>query len=198
MTSPIKWTGFAPALTLVLWLGPASAQAQSNTEGAALDSAARPAAEASGDLLEEARALAAAGDIEAAAAKLDAVAAGDAAETLKVQARYLKGMVLLGAGDELGARNSFQSLIDDYPQIPEPYNNLAAIYAADGDLERARDLLLELLRRQPDYAVGYENLGDLYAKLAADAYNRARALSEEPGRLPQKLELLGRLFEPAS
>jgi Flp pilus assembly protein TadD len=181
-----------------LWLGPASAQAQSNTEGAAQDSVARPAAEASGDLLEEARALAAAGDIEAAAAKLDAVAAGDAAETLKVQARYLKGMVLLGAGDELGARNSFQSLIDDYPQIPEPYNNLAAIYAADGDLERARDLLLELLRRQPDYAVGYENLGDLYAKLAADAYNRARALSEEPGRLPQKLELLGRLFEPAS
>lgn len=146
------------------------------------------------DPLQEARSLAASGDTQTAVEKLDQLAAGDADEGVKVQARYLKGMVLLGAGDKDSAAEAFQALIADYPALPEPYNNLAAIHAAEGELDRARELLETLVARQPDYAIGYENLGDVYAKLAADAYGRASELAQDPGQLPQKLDLLNQLF----
>jgi Flp pilus assembly protein TadD len=196
MTFSLKRIRSAAACLLTLWLVSGGAWGQPTTEA----QEAAPAVESgddnqtSADPLEQARTQAASGDVPAAVQTLDGVVAGDGDEAEKVQARYLKGMVLLGAGDRLGARDTFQALIDDYPELPEPYNNLAAIYAAEADLEQARELLLELLRRQPDYAVGYENLGDIYAKMAADAYARANELSADPGRLPEKLELLGRLF----
>ncbi len=33
----------------------------------------------------------------------------------------------------------FRGLIEDYPELPEPYNNLAVIYAQQGEYDSARD-----------------------------------------------------------
>ena len=69
----------------------------------------------------------------------------------------------------------FETLRREKPDMSEPYNNLAVLYAVDGRLDDARKILLESLERGPD-AVTYANLGKVYAKLASDANERAREL----------------------
>ena len=69
-------------------------------------------------------------------------------------------------------------LVQDYPELAEPHNNLAALYAAAGDYGKARAELEEALRLNPLYAPAHENLGDVYALLAGQSY--ARALRLEP------------------
>lgn len=172
MTQFIRALVLVPAL--MIWLPCASAQ----------------------DELDEARQLAQSGDTSGAIKQLDELMSDEAGLDTQVQARYMKGMLLLGSGDNLGAKATFQGLVDDYPTLPEPYNNLAAIYAAEGDLETARLLLVSLLEQYPDHAVALENLGDLYAKLAADAYQRARNLEPTETKLAAKLQLIGQLFGP--
>ena len=64
--------------------------------------------------------------------------------------------------------------------MSEPYNNLAVLYAVERRLDDARQILLESLERRPD-AVTYANLGEVYAKLAHDANERARELDTGVG-----------------
>jgi tetratricopeptide (TPR) repeat protein len=89
----------------------------------------------------------------------------------------------------------FQKLSDDYPDLAEPYNNLAALYAAAGDYAKARATLEQALRMNPGYATAHENLGDVYAALAAQSY--ARALKLDPGNLsvPPKLAIVRELYK---
>lgn len=89
------------------------------------------------------------------------------------QTIMLKGVILAEKGQRSEAKKIFQSLITDYPNIPEPYNNLAVIYAMEGDLAKARVLLESALKTNITYATAYENLGDIYAKLASDSYAKA-------------------------
>ncbi|MCZ7562170.1 MAG: hypothetical protein M5U30_20840 [Burkholderiaceae bacterium] len=57
--------------------------------------------------------------------------------------------------------------------MPEPHNNLAALYAARGELDRARAALEEAVRALPTYSLANENLGDIHLRLAERAYQRA-------------------------
>jgi len=66
----------------------------------------------------------------------------------------------------------FQAILGDYPELPEPHNNLAVLYAQKGEYELARGELEAAISAAPDYAVAYENLGDVYARLAALNYER--------------------------
>ncbi len=70
----------------------------------------------------------------------------------------------------------FEKLQRDRPDLFEPYNNLAVLYAGQGRLEAAREALVTALERKPE-AVVYANLGDVYQRLAARAHARARAIS---------------------
>jgi Flp pilus assembly protein TadD len=148
------------------------------------------------DGLEAARQLAQVGDTTGAIKQLNELISGDSGVETQVQARYMKGMLLLGSGDNLGAKSTFQGLVTDYPTLPEPYNNLAAILASEGEFEGARALLIALLEQYPEHAVALENLGDLYAKMAADAYRRARTLEPSETKLAAKLQVIGQLFGP--
>jgi len=67
----------------------------------------------------------------------------------------------------------YTKLTEDYPEFPEPYNNLAVLYASQKQYERARMALEMAIQAHPSYATAYENLGDLYAKLASQAYGKA-------------------------
>lgn len=108
------------------------------------------------------------------------------------QAQLLKGVILAEAGKSKEAKAIFQSLIVDYPQLPEPYNNLAVLYAAEGDFDKARSVLETAIKTNPSYATAYENLGDVYAKLASQSY--ARALNLQPKReLQPKLRLINQV-----
>ena len=73
--------------------------------------------------------------------------------------------------------------MQDYPELAEPHNNLAAIYAAAGEYGKARAELEEAIRLNPRYAPAHENLGDVHALLAGQSYApRAppRAREREP------------------
>src|SRR3972149_4567020 len=80
-----------------------------------------------------------------------------------------------------------------FPALPEPYNNLAVIYAAQGQYEKARAALEQSIRTHPSYATAYENLGDVYAKLASQAYDKALQLDSANTGAQNQLALVREL-----
>jgi Flp pilus assembly protein TadD len=112
-------------------------------------------------------------------------------------ARFLRGVILneLARPDE--AFEVFLKLTQDYPELPEPYNNVAVIYAARGDYERARTNLEMAIRNKPDYATAYENLGDVYARLSSRAYEKAAQLDPRGRSASAKLALARELVNYA-
>lgn len=113
------------------------------------------------------------------------------------QARFLKGLILADLGKTNDAIGVLSSLTEDFPELPEPYNNLAVLYAAQGKYEAARNALDMAIRTHPNYATAHENLGDLYAKMAAIEYGKVLALDSRNATAQTKLTLLqGMLGEP--
>ena len=80
--------------------------------------------------------------------------------------RFLKGLIFTEQNKPADAIKIFTSLTDDYPELPEPYNNLAVLYASQGQYDKARAALQMAIRTHPSYATAHENLGDIYAKMA--------------------------------
>ncbi|HET7669450.1 MAG TPA: tetratricopeptide repeat protein, partial [Burkholderiales bacterium] len=115
------------------------------------------------------------------------------------QARFMKGLILTEQGKLPDAIDIFTKLTQDYPNLPEPYNNLAVIYASQGQYEKARGALEQSIRTHPSYATAYENLGDVYAKLASQAYGKALQLDGSNTGAQNKLSLVRELVrEPAA
>ena len=77
-------------------------------------------------------------------------------------------------------RDSFTRLTQDFPDLADPYNNLAVLHAAEGDLDEAQAALQQALRLQPDHAQAQENLGDVLLRLALRAYERAQKAAIAP------------------
>lgn len=95
------------------------------------------------------------------------------------QMRFLKGVLLAEQKQNPEAIQVFIKLIQDYPDLPEPYNNLAALYVAQGQLEKARDVLERGLHTDSAYSTAYRNLNEVYAKLANRAYDHTVQASRE-------------------
>jgi cytochrome c-type biogenesis protein CcmH/NrfG len=114
------------------------------------------------------------------------------------QARFLKGLIVNEQGDATGAIAIFTELTNDYPELPEPYNNLAVLYAGLGQYEKAKIALEMAIRTHPSYATAHENLGDIYAKMASQAYDRALQLDKNNTGTKTKLALIRDLFGKGS
>lgn len=114
----------------------------------------------------------------------------------EAQMRFLKAVVLADVGRKDDAIVVLDALTEDYPELAEPHNNLAALYAATGAYGRARAELEESLRLNPGYATAFENLGDVYAVLASQSYVRALALEPDNLTVPRKLVLVRQLTMP--
>jgi tetratricopeptide (TPR) repeat protein len=110
------------------------------------------------------------------------------------QARFHKGLVLTEQGKTADAIKIFSALTDDYPDLPEPYNNLAVLYAAQGQYDKAKLLLEKAISTHPSYATAHENLGDIYAKMASQAYDRALQLDHGNTATQTKLAMIQNLF----
>ena len=106
------------------------------------------------------------------------------------QARFLKGLIFAEQGNTKEATEIFLGLTKDYPDLPEPYNNLAVIYASQGQYDKARGALEQSIRTHPSYATAYENLGDVYAKLASQAYDKALQIDSANPAAKNKLALV--------
>jgi len=110
------------------------------------------------------------------------------------QMRFIKGVVQSEMGRTSDATSTFTRLTEDYPELPEPYNNLAVIYANTGQFDKARTALEMAIRTNPSYSIAHENLGDIYAKLASQAYAKALQLDTNSAAVPSKLSLIRELF----
>lgn len=117
-----------------------------------------------------------------------------AAKPKDAQARFLKGLIQTEQGDPQGAIKTFTELTDDYPELPEPYNNLAVLYASQGQYEKAKVALEMAIRTHPSYATAHENLGDIYAKMASQAYAQALQLDKSNTSTQTKLAMIRELF----
>jgi tetratricopeptide (TPR) repeat protein len=106
------------------------------------------------------------------------------------QVRFLKGLILADQNKTADAIQAFTGLTEDYPELPEPYNNLAVLYAAQGKYDAARNALEMAIRTHPSYATAHENLGDLYAKMASMAYDKALQLDNSNTSAQTKLALI--------
>jgi tetratricopeptide (TPR) repeat protein len=106
------------------------------------------------------------------------------------QARFLKGLILADQGKTNDAITVFTGLTEDYPELPEPYNNLAVLYASQSKYEAAKNALEMAIRTHPSYATAYENLGDIYAKMASLAYDKALAIDSKNPTAQTKLALI--------
>ncbi|MBF0144313.1 MAG: tetratricopeptide repeat protein [Magnetococcales bacterium] len=110
------------------------------------------------------------------------------------QARFLKGLVLTEQKHQDEAIAVFEAMSRDFPDLPEPYNNLAVLYAEKGDLEKARESLQKAIKTHPSYATAHENLGDIYAKMASEAYSKALSFNGANKAAQAKLALVTKLF----
>lgn len=111
------------------------------------------------------------------------------------QLRFLRAVAETDSGQPERAIVSFTALTQEFPELPEPYNNLAVLYARQNQWEQARAALEMALRANPDYATAQENLGDIYAWLASLAYSKAMQLDANTAASVQpKLALIRELF----
>ncbi|MEQ1592279.1 MAG: tetratricopeptide repeat protein [Thiobacillaceae bacterium] len=106
------------------------------------------------------------------------------------QARFLKGLILADQGKANEAIQVFTALTEDFPELPEPYNNLAVLYAAQNKYDAAKNALEMAIRTHPSYATAHENLGDIYAKMASIAYDKALQLDNTNPSAQTKLALI--------
>ncbi|HXF67564.1 MAG TPA: tetratricopeptide repeat protein, partial [Burkholderiales bacterium] len=148
-------------------------------------------AAAQGDELQEANQLFKQGQLDRA---LERVEAFLKSRPKDARGRFLKGLILTEQNRPNEAIKAFTELTQDFPELPEPYNNLAVLYASQGQYEKARAALEMAIRTHPSYATAHENLGDIYAKMASQAYDKALQLDRSNTTARTKLNLIRELF----
>jgi Flp pilus assembly protein TadD len=116
------------------------------------------------------------------------------AQPKDAQGRFLKGIVLTELKRSAEAIQVFTALTEDYPELPEPYNNLAVLYAQQGNYEKAKSALELAIQTHPGFTTAHENLGDIYAQLARGAYDRAVQLDKDNATARAKLALIKDIF----
>jgi len=113
------------------------------------------------------------------------------------QARFLQGVAQSRQGKTAEALDTFTGLTRDFPELPEPHNNLAVLLAAQGQLTEARNALEMAVRLHPSYATAHRNLGDIYLQQAAQSYRTALQLNPQAPGLAQRLQAVESLPAPA-
>jgi tetratricopeptide (TPR) repeat protein len=120
-----------------------------------------------------------------------------AANPRDARMRFLKGLAVSEQGKSVEATAIFVKLTQEFPELPEPYNNLAVLYSKQGQYDQARRALESAIRTNPSYATAYENLGDVYAKLASQAYSKALQIEgSNTAKVGPKLAMIRDLFTP--
>ena len=115
------------------------------------------------------------------------------------QLRFIRAMALNQLNRLPEAEAAFADLTQEFPELPEPYNNLAVVRAAQGKLDQARVALEDAIRAVPGYAVAHETLGDIHAQLAARSYRNALRLEPANRTIAPKLKLVSQVgTQPAS
>ncbi len=106
-----------------------------------------------------------------------------------VQLRFVRSRVQIEIGQIEAAKKTLLELTQQFPELPEPYNNLAVLHAQSGNLDQAKEYLELALKVQPAFPAALENLGDVYTRLAARAYGKAYSLNKKLTNSERKMKL---------
>ncbi len=112
----------------------------------------------------------------------------------EIQVLFLKGLTLASMDRLKEEELVFINLTENHPELPEPFNNLAVIYASSGEYDKAKEALISAINTHPSYAIAHENLGDIYAKMASQAYNQALKLDSDNKETRKKLAMINDLI----
>ena len=145
---------------------------------------------AHGDEVDDAAALLRKGQANEALAKVDEFLKGNAKDA---RARFLRGVILSEQQKSDEAIAIFLALSEEMPELPQPHNNLGVLYAAKGRYDEARRVLEMAILADPKYALAYENLGDVYARMAAQSYQRAGKLDPKNLMIRQHYDLFNEI-----
>jgi Flp pilus assembly protein TadD len=137
------------------------------------------------DLVIDVQTQLARGDMAAALATADAALA---ARPRDAQARFLRAVVLMELKRNDDALALFTQLSQEYPELPEPFNNIALLQVRAGRLELARQALETALRNDPGHLVARVNLGEVHLMLAVQAWEAAAAQGPLDPRAARRLE----------
>jgi Flp pilus assembly protein TadD len=147
---------------------------------------AAAASAASADELVEIQRLQAAGNPTAALRQADRALALNPRDA---QIRFLRGVLLAEMKRDDEALEAFQRMNEDYPELADPLNNIAALQAAKGQLEAARASLEAALRNDPAHRAARENLADVYLRLAIQLWEGLASSPPPDANLTRKLHL---------
>ncbi len=143
----------------------------------------------------EVRELLARGDFAAALQRAEKAAAANPRDA---QARFLVGVVLMDSQRNEEALAQFTRLAQDYPELPDPQNNIALLHARAGRLDLARQALETALRNDPSHRLARANLGQIYLMLAVQALEQAAALGPLDAPVQRRLEAVRALLAPGA
>jgi len=146
---------------------------------------------AAADALDDAGTLLRKGQAAEALTRVDAILKDNPKD---VRARFLRGVILSEQQKTNDAIAVFRSVSEERPELPEPYNNLGVLYAGQGRYDEARRALETAIVADPKYATAHENLGDVYARMAAQSYELAGKLDAKGTSARTKLKLIDQLL----
>lgn len=152
---------------------------------------ASAASAAAADAVDQATALLRKGQAVEALTRVDAFLKDNPKD---VRARFLRGVILSEQQKTNDAIAVFRAVSEDRPEMPEPYNNLGVLYAGQGRYDEARRALETAILADPKYATAHENLGDVYARMAAQSYELAGKLDAKSASARTKLKLIDQLL----
>jgi tetratricopeptide (TPR) repeat protein len=115
-----------------------------------------------------------------------------------VQLRFIRSRIEIERGNLQAAKNALLEITQQFPELPEPYNNLAVLEAETGRLEEAKEYLELALKVQPNFATAHENLGDVYTRLAARAYGKALSIDRKLIQNRRKMKLAEDILKPVT
>jgi Flp pilus assembly protein TadD len=129
-----------------------------------------------------------------ASAALQQARQAAAADPGNPKVRFALGVLLIDAQQDAEAMELFVAMTEQFPSLPEPFNNIALLHARSGRWDAAREALESALRNDPGHRVARENLGDVHLQLALQAWGAAAAGNGGPG-LQHKLKIGRELAE---
>jgi Flp pilus assembly protein TadD len=143
------------------------------------------AAGARADEAAEVRRLLRNGDTAAALARAQRAAEAKPSDPA---VRFLEGVILLDQQRDAEALQLFRRMTEDFPELAEPYNNIATLEARAGRLDEARAALETALRNDPANTTARANLGEIHLRLAMQAWQAAAAAQPHDLLLQRKLQ----------
>ena len=113
------------------------------------------------------------------------------------QTRFVHGVVLMELRRDAEALEVFTQVAQEFPELPEPLNNIALLQARAGRLDAARSALESALRNDPGHRAARANLAEVHLMLAVAAWEQLGQAAPLEPRLQRRLEAVRALLTPA-